>query len=85
MELKAAMRAMGYRPTHKDIRVMIGDADDDVSGTIGYEEFLRLFDLYEWGKATHSLTKVTPISINSNNSSLSRMKSINCSSICLTS
>merc|ERR1739844_642813 len=60
-ELKVAMRALGFEPKKEEIQKMISDVDDDGSGTIGYEEFLkmmthkilkafRLFDDDETGK-----------------------------------
>eukprot|EP00438_Fugacium_kawagutii_P012877 Skav209927 [mRNA] locus=scaffold1253:231861:232907:- [translate_table: standard] len=57
-ELKVAMRALGFEPKKEDwqymtwlysalqcfteIQKMISDVDDDGSGTIGYEEFLKM-------------------------------------------
>jgi len=35
------MRALGFEPKKEEIQKMISDVDDDGSGTIGYEEFLR--------------------------------------------
>merc|ERR1712217_628580 len=60
-ELKVAMRALGFEPKKEEIQKMISDVDDDGSGNIGYEEFLkmmthkilnafRLFDDDETGK-----------------------------------
>merc|ERR1712014_95531 len=41
-ELKVAMRALGFEPKKEEIQKMISDVDDDGSGTIGYEEFLKM-------------------------------------------
>jgi len=41
-ELKVAMRALGFEPKKEEIQKMISDGDDDGSGTIGYEEFLKM-------------------------------------------
>merc|ERR1711972_651315 len=41
-ELKVAMRALGFEPKKEEIQKMISDVDDDGSGTIEYEEFLRM-------------------------------------------
>merc|ERR1712156_882292 len=41
-ELKVAMRALGFEPKKEEIQKMISDVDDDGSGTIGYEEFLKI-------------------------------------------
>ncbi|CAE7417682.1 unnamed protein product [Symbiodinium pilosum] len=36
------MRALGFEPKKEEIQKMISDVDDDGSGTIGYEEFLKM-------------------------------------------
>merc|ERR1711862_72609 len=41
-ELKVAMRALGFEPKQEEINKMIGDVDDDGSGTIEYPEFLKM-------------------------------------------
>merc|ERR1712232_1069366 len=41
-ELKVAMRALGFEPKQEEIAKMIGDVDDDGSGTIEYPEFLKM-------------------------------------------
>ena len=41
-ELTVAMRALGFEPKKEEIQQMISDVDDDGSGTIGYEEFLKM-------------------------------------------
>merc|ERR1712183_490436 len=41
-ELKVAMRALGFEPKQEEIAKMIGDVDDDGSGTIKYPEFLKM-------------------------------------------
>merc|ERR1711918_266655 len=41
-ELKVAMRALGFESKKEEIQKMISDVDDDGSGTIGYEEFLKM-------------------------------------------
>merc|ERR1712182_193975 len=41
-ELKVAMRALGFEPKKEEIQKMISDVDDDGSGTIEYEEFLKM-------------------------------------------
>ena len=43
-ELRMALRKLGYRPTHREAKRLIDDADEDGSGTLSYEEFLRLQD-----------------------------------------
>ena len=42
MELKVAMRALGYVPKKEDIQHMSSDVDDDGCDTIGFEEFLKM-------------------------------------------
>ena len=37
-----AMRALGFEPKKEEIQKMISDVDDDGSGTIEYEEFLKM-------------------------------------------
>jgi len=39
---EVAMRALGFEPKKEEIQKMISDVDDDGSGTIGYEEFLKM-------------------------------------------
>merc|ERR1712078_643510 len=41
-ELKVAMRALGFEPKKEEIQKMISDVDDDGSGSIEYEEFLKM-------------------------------------------
>ena len=42
-ELKVAMRALGFEPKkEEEIQKMIFDVDDEGSGTIGSEEFLKM-------------------------------------------
>ena len=41
-KVKAAMRALGFEPKKEEIQNMISDVDDDGSGTIEYEKFLRM-------------------------------------------
>merc|ERR1712244_199031 len=41
-ELKVAMRAFGFEAKKEEIQKMISDVDDDGSGTMGYEEFLKM-------------------------------------------
>merc|ERR1712098_194872 len=41
-ELKVAMRALGFEPKKEEIQKMISDVDDDGSGTIEYDEFLKM-------------------------------------------
>merc|ERR1712216_973344 len=41
-ELKVAMRALGFEPKKEEIQKVISDVDDDGSGTIEYEEFLKM-------------------------------------------
>merc|ERR1712062_671427 len=41
-ELEVAMRALGFEPKKEEIQKMISDVDDDGSGTIRYEEFLKM-------------------------------------------
>jgi len=41
-ELKVAMRALGVEPKKEDIQKTISDVDDGGSGTIGYEELLKM-------------------------------------------
>merc|ERR1712046_28324 len=41
-ELKVAMRALGVEPKKEETQKMISDVDDDGSGTIEYEEFLKM-------------------------------------------
>merc|ERR1712159_439057 len=36
------MRALGFEPKKEEIQKMISDVDDDGSGTIEYEEFLKM-------------------------------------------
>merc|ERR1712086_331903 len=36
------MRALGFEPKKEEIQKMISDVDDDGSGTIGFEEFLKM-------------------------------------------
>ena len=36
------MRALGFEPKKEEIQKMISDIDDDGSGTIGSEEFLKM-------------------------------------------
>merc|ERR1739843_45578 len=41
-ELKVAMRALGFEPKKEEIQKMIADVDDDGSGTIEFDEFLKM-------------------------------------------
>ena len=41
-ELKVAMRALGFEPKKEEIQKMIADVDDDGSGSIEFEEFLKM-------------------------------------------
>ncbi|KAF1328923.1 Caltractin, partial [Globisporangium splendens] len=41
-ELKAAMRALGFRVKKAEIRQMIADIDKDESGTINQDEFIEM-------------------------------------------
>ena len=41
-ELKVAMRALGFEPKTEKIQKNISDVDDDGSGTIEYEKFLKM-------------------------------------------
>ncbi|XP_068438016.1 uncharacterized protein cetn4 [Clinocottus analis] len=41
-ELKVAMRALGFEPKKEEIRKMIVDFDKEVSGTIGFIDFLSM-------------------------------------------
>merc|ERR1712146_54848 len=43
-ELKVAMRALGFEPKKEEIQKMISDVDDDGSGTIEYEESLKILN-----------------------------------------
>lgn len=41
-ELKVAMRALGFEPKKEEIQKMIADVDDDGSGSIEFDEFLKM-------------------------------------------
>jgi hypothetical protein len=41
-ELKAAMEALGLKPSKKEIEKMIAEIDQDGSGTIDFDEFFRM-------------------------------------------
>merc|ERR1712149_47251 len=41
-ELKIAIKALGFEPKPEELRKMIGDVDDDGSGQIEFEEFLKM-------------------------------------------
>merc|ERR1712031_40911 len=41
-ELTIAMKALGCEPKPGEIEKMIGEVDDDGSGEIGFEEFLKM-------------------------------------------
>jgi len=41
-ELKVAMKAMGFEPKEGEVEAMIGEVDDDGSGEIGFDEFLKM-------------------------------------------
>merc|ERR1711964_815369 len=41
-ELTVAMRALGVEPKKGEIEKMMSEVDDDGSGEVGYEEFLKM-------------------------------------------
>mmetsp|Transcript_97480 Transcript_97480/g.179131 ORF Transcript_97480/g.179131 Transcript_97480/m.179131 type:complete len:80 (-) Transcript_97480:258-497(-) len=41
-ELKVGMQALGLEPNNHEIQKMISDVDNDGSGKIEYEEFLKM-------------------------------------------
>ena len=42
------MRPLGFELTKKEIQKMISDVDNDGSGTIEYEDFLKYYDLQDF-------------------------------------